>query len=642
MCGIHGFLDLHGLPLDRSVASAMGQRLRHRGPDDSGSFFFEPAGDRASPSVFLGHRRLSILDLSSSARQPLTNEDQTIRLVFNGEVYNHRDLRKDLESRGHRFRSSTDGETIVHAFEEFADDVVARLDGMFSFALWDGRRLLLARDKNGKKPLYYSWDGRFFSFASEIKALLACPWVDRATAVENLPELLMFGYVPAPRTLYSGILQLAPSSILSIGHDGSLKVSSYSSLKPAFAARGAQLGEENAAREVRRLVTSAVAKRLESDVPLGALLSGGLDSSIVVGVMSKLLKEPVRTFAMGFSGDESYDERRYAAAVARHFGTRHKEFVVNPDAAGLAERLLRHHDQPYGDSSAIPTYLVCEQASRDVKVALTGDGGDEVFAGYERFRAAMLAESLPPVFYPAASLLTRLLPRREGYYGWRQKLERFLADSESPVFDRYLSWISYFSPAMVRDILKPDIASSVVDERLKGGVGPWWPEAENWPILQKLLFFNHSTYLPDDLLVKSDRMSMAHGLELRSPFLDSALVEFAASLPPELKVKRGALKHILKRAFRDLLPPEILKRRKHGFGVPMGRWFRGELRRVFAERVLCGGAEVRQYLNPWSLQRLFQEHVDGGQDHGQRLWLLLNLELWLEQQKQQQGEDFVK
>ncbi len=634
MCGICGFVSLSGQPADVSVGRSMMQVLRHRGPDGDGHAVLAARGSRSdgAPVAFLGHRRLKIIDLTEAARQPLANEDNQIWVTFNGEIYNFRELRDELEGAGHTFRSHSDTETLVHAYEEFGDDFVRRLYGMFAFALWDGRRgrLILARDRSGKKPLYYTFDRERLTFASEIKGLLVCPWVKREVAIEHIPAYLVYGYVPTPQTMYRGIFQVPPASTIVVDERGLHGPHGY--WEPRFPEAGQErpLSLPAAAAAVRDLLTAAVARRLISDVPLGALLSGGLDSSIIVGVMAQLLGEPVRTFSIGFDDDQSYDERPYAAAVAGLFRTHHTEFVVRADAAALAERLLWHHDQPYGDSSAIPTYLVCQMARRHVTVALNGDGGDEVFAGYDRFAAALIAARMPGFLTPVGALATRLLPQTRGYYGLRTRVERFFEQAGKPVEERYLGWIAYFRPGMLATILSEDLRADADPGRVKAAIGEPFSRSADLPLLHQLLYVNFLTYLPDDLHVKMDRMSMAHGLETRSPMLDTSLAEYVATLPTQLKIRRGHLKRVLRAAFKDLLPPQILKRRKHGFAVPLGKWFRTDLRASFGDLVLSDDAPVRAYIDQRAARSLFQEHLDGTREHGQRLWVLFNLGLWMQ------------
>jgi asparagine synthase (glutamine-hydrolysing) len=633
MCGICGVVDLAGRPIDARVGEGMMDLLWHRGPDGGGQQLLEPTPPGSGPGAFLGHRRLRIIDLSEAAAQPLPNEDGTVWVVFNGEIYNFRELRADLAARGHVFNSQSDTETIVHGYETFGDDVVTRLDGMFALALWDvrRRRLLLARDRTGKKPLFYTFDGQRLTFASEIKALLACPWVERRIAVDLIPELLTFGYVHAPATLYESVRQVPPASVVVLDAQGLRGPHRYWHLR--FAAdgngNGHRLSPEAAAQRVRALLTEAVARRLVSDVPLGALLSGGLDSSIVVGLMARLQPEPVRTFTIGWADAASFDERPFAAEAARHFGTDHTECVVGTDAVGLIESLLWHHDQPYGDSSAIPTWVVSHQARQHVTVALNGDGGDEVFAGYDRFLAALVAGRIPRWVAPLGQALARGLPRHHGYYSVRRRLERLLETPGASIEDRFLGWTSVFALSSLLPLLRPELAAGIEAERLHAGFNRWRVAADDQPLLHRLLHVSFMTNLPDDLHVKMDRMSMAHGLETRSPMLDTALVEFVASLPPGLKIRRTELKYVLKLAFRDLLPPALLTRKKHGFSVPLAHWLRHQLRDYVADTLLSPDARLRRYLDQGVVRRLVQEHVEGVQQHRNRLWLLLTFEAWL-------------
>jgi asparagine synthase (glutamine-hydrolysing) len=631
MCGICGVLNFDGQPVDTAVGQRMMDLLRHRGPDDSGSLILQASAARTAASLFLGHRRLKIIDLSEDARQPLPNEDETVWVIFNGEIYNFQELHRALEQWGHTFRSRSDTETIVHAYEQFGDDFLAHLDGMFAFALWDERRgrLLLARDRSGKKPLFYSFDGTRLTFASEIKAILTCPWIERRIAVDHLPELLTFGYVPTPRTLYHGIFHVPPASYVVVDRDGLKGPFRYWRLTFSPKSNGHSLPASAAAPRVRALLTEAVQRRLISDVPLGALLSGGLDSSIIVGLMSELLQEPVRTFTIGSADDMSFDERPYAALAARHFKTEHTEFVVKTDAIALMERLLWHHDQPYGDSSAIPSYMVSKLARQQVTVVLNGDGGDEIFAGYDRFLGALVADRMPRWLTPLGQAMARCLPHQQGYYSVRRRLERFLEAADASPEERFLGWISYFNLPRLRALLRPELVTMMPVEPQEAGFSHWYSESKELALLHRLLYVNFMTYLPDDLHVKMDRMSMANALETRSPMLDTALMEFVASLPPGLKVRRLQMKYVLKRAFQDLLPPALLNRKKHGFGVPLGHWFRHQLRSYVEDTLLSPQARLRDFCNQEYIRLLFQEHVGGMRQHWDRLWILLTFEVWL-------------
>lgn len=622
MCGLCGVIDFGGRDLAPEVATRMLDRLHHRGPDDRGMH----RTARGETRSFLGHTRLSILDLSPAGRQPLSNETGTVWTVFNGEIYNFQELRAALEARGHRFRSKTDSEVIVHAYEEYGDDFVRRLDGMFAIALWDEERerLLLARDRTGKKPLYYSADGTCCVFASEIKALFAHPEVDRGIEPGSVPLYFTFGYVPCPGTMYRRVRQVPSASYLVVSREGIGAPVAYWRLPVPAEGEERPVTEEEAAAEVRRLLEAAVARRLISDVPLGAFLSGGIDSSIVVGLMSRLMGRPVKTFSIGFAGDKRFDETAYARIVADRFKTDHTEFVVEPKAFDLVERLLWHHDQPYGDSSAIPTYLLCQLTREHVTVALNGDGGDELFAGYERFLGAALTERLPGVAVAGALACVEALPARWRAGRLMSRAHRLLARARLPLAERYFGWCSLFSRELLGELLldppRADTRRSF-DEHLDA--------ASRASLTNRLLYLNFMTYLPDDLLVKMDRMSMAHALEARSPFLDTALVEYVATLPGSYKLKGLTLKYLLKQAFADLLPDEVRRRGKMGFGVPLGTWFRRELKGPVRDILLSGTPRYVPYLRREIVQRIFDQHQQGVRDYGPQLWTLLNFELWL-------------
>jgi asparagine synthase (glutamine-hydrolysing) len=606
MCGIFGAIG----PLPANALDAVSRALSHRGPDAEGRF--------SDGEVSLLHRRLKIIDLSENAAQPMANEDGSVQVVFNGEIYNHKELRQQLS--GHTFRSRSDTEVIVHGYEEWGDAVVERLDGMFAFAVWDRvrRRLLLARDRSGKKPLYYS-DGGVFRFGSTVESLHASG-LPSEMACDNLPHYLAYGFVPPPDTLHRGVRQLGPAERL-VWEAGRTRVDEY--WQPRFGTPPSGDDYPTARARIRELTTAAVERRLESDVPLGAFLSGGIDSTIVVGLMARALGK-VRTFSIGFSGDARYDETAFARIAARAFGTDHTEFTLEPSSFELVETLVRHHDGPFGDSSAIPTYVVSRLTRQHVTVALTGDGGDELFCGYVRFLAAERAEQVPLTLRQVAARLAQRLPRGSIERTLLGRARRFLVASALPLDDRMASWNSYFfDPAsLLRPELTLDARAPIAWQR---GV---FARSQGTTTLSRVLEHNFRTYLPYDLLVKADRTSMAHGLELRSPFLDTALVEYAGSLPPDY-LRRGLhTKRILRDAFRDILPQAIQKRGKMGFGVPLGTWFRGSLRDYLHDH-LGPGARLDEYLDRGAVSRLLDEHARGAADHGQRLWALLTLEIWL-------------
>ena len=594
----------------------MRDTLTHRGPDGSGELTLDAAGMHG----WLGHRRLRVIDVTEAAHQPMLGADGAVALSYNGEVYNFRELRRELEQRGHRFTSSGDTEVVLRAYEEWGERFVERLDGMFAIAVWDGRagKLVLARDRTGKKPLFYCLQEGRITFGSEIKALLACPWIPAEPDLARLPEFLTFGYVPNPRTFYKGIDQVPPASVLVYERAGASEPRRYWDALPTAAVRSPDRGK------IASLLAEATSRRMIADVPLGALLSGGVDSSLVVGLMSRTSTEPVRTFSVGFADDASFDERPYARIVADRFKTKHTEYVVRPDAVALLDRLLWQHDQPFADSSAIPTYLVCQLAREHVTVVLNGDGGDEVFGGYDRFVAAALAERLPTALGLLANRATRVLPVNDGYYSLRRRLMRFTELSAEPTQERYLSWVG---------VVTGDLLAEMVDARVADAdrsMALAYERAAGAPTLDQILYANFLTYLPDDLAVKMDRMSMAHSLEARSPFLDTALIDYLATVPAVRKVGLRRVKPLLRRSLWPLLPKEIWNRRKHGFGVPMGRWFRdSELRTVFEDEVLASGSRSMDLLDRAVVRRLWDEHQRGDLEHGHRFWPILTLERWL-------------
>ena len=614
MCGIFGATTA----LPPETLDAVTRSIAHRGPDAEGRY--------VDADVSLLHRRLRIIDLSDAAAQPMGSEDGQVQVIFNGEIYGHHQLRAELETAGHTFRSRSDTEVIVHGYEQWGDRVVERLDGMFAIAIWDRkkRRLLLAVDRAGKKPLFHSMENGVLRFASEIKALHASG-VAQKMALDALPFYLSYGFVPAPRTLHQGVEQLAPGSILTLEHGRQPVVRTY--WQPHFGEARPTASYEDASLRVRSLVEAAVERRLESDVPLGAFLSGGIDSSIIVGVMARALGPGVRTFSIGFAGDSRYDETHYARIAANAFSTKHTEFTLEPSSFELVEKLAWQHDGPFGDSSAIPTYVVSRLTRQHVTVALTGDGGDELFCGYLRFLAGEASEHIPARVRQLAALTARFLPGG-GDRSLLTRARRFLAASALPLDERMGRWSTYFENPV--GMLRPDLAAQIgeASELPRKWHAEIFAECHGRTVMSRILEANFRTYLPFDLLVKADRTSMAHGLELRAPFLDIALIEYAAGLPPSYLRRGNQTKRILKHAFRDLLPEAIRTRGKMGFGVPLGTWFRGDLKSYLYD-LLGPGAQLDGYLDRAAVDRCMAEHASGVVDHGQRLWALLTLEVWL-------------
>lgn len=622
MCGICGIVGVEVEPLLARLP-AMATALSHRGPDGQGEQVLRDAAGH--PAGWFGHRRLKVIDLSENARQPMSSEDGTIVLTYNGEIYNFRELGAELRARGHRFHSSGDTEVVLRAYEEWGTECVARLDGMFALGIWNGRerRLVLARDRVGKKPLYYSVVDGGIVFASEIKSLLACPPVRAEVDDENLAEFLVYGYCPWPATLYRGIVQVPPATVVVFDEDGMHPPEPYWSALPDG---GTTRSSATIRSTIAELLEAAVVRRMVADVPLGTLLSGGIDSSLVTAFMSRHAPDPIHSFSVGFPEEPSFDEREAARGVAEHFNTFHHEFAVAVDAVALLDRLLWHHDQPFADSSAIPTFLISELARGFVTVVLTGDGGDEVFGGYDRFRAARVAWRIPHAGAALARRTTRLLPRNAGYFSARRRTERFLELADASVQDRYQSWISVFAPEKVDALLALDDTqhAAVTASMLRQ-----YEEASALPQLDQILYANLRTYLPDDLAVKMDRMSMAHSLEARSPFLDTRLIECAARIPATEKVGIRTLKPLLRESFGEVLPKWVWQRRKHGFGVPMGAWMRGQLGEVVEDELLVRSARTARWIDVEHVRTVYAEHRRGEAEHGVKLWTLLTLERWL-------------
>jgi len=620
MCGIAGFADITTrdgtITADRARLAAMCDVMRHRGPDDDG-FYVEPG-------LAIGMRRLSIIDLSTG-HQPIHNEERSVWVVFNGEIYNYRELRDALEAAGHRFYTNSDTETIVHGYEEWGEHVFSRLRGMFAIAVWDARArsLLVARDRAGIKPLYYGeGNGRLF-FGSEAKCLLVNPEIDRELDPAALDHYLAYLYTPRDRAIFRGIRKLQPGHYLKL-HNGRLSVERYWQFPVVNQFRGS---EADALEQLEQTLSAAVQSHMLSDVPLGAFLSGGIDSSVVVALMARASRQPVKTFAIGF--DESgFNELPHARRVAEHLGTEHHEFVVRPDATRILDRLIWHFDEPFADSSAIPTWYVSELARQHVTVVLSGDGGDELFGGYDRYlphpRVQSFDRIAPGVGRTVASAAWRALP-----HGARGK--NFLRHVSRDGQGRYLDSVTFYHA---------DEREALMSADMRQQLGAWDAETffrapferlASLPFAAQMMAFDFETYLPEDCLTKVDRMSMAHSIESRVPLLDHLVIEFAASLPVEMKIHGTRRKQLLKELAFRLVPKEILDRPKQGFGVPIGHWFRGSMRDVFGDVLRSPAARQRGYFDMAFVDRILDEHLAGKRDHSLRLWQLVVFELWHQQ-----------
>lgn len=626
MCGLCGvFLFDSGASVQARSLDAMMQRLVHRGPDGRGGYV-------PGSSVGLGHRRLAIIDLERG-EQPVANETGTVQAVFNGEIYNHAGLRSELETRGHRFRSRCDSEVLVHLYEELGSDLVLRLNGMFAFAIWDSEKevLTLARDRLGIKPLYYYRWSEGVAFSSELRSLMALPEVPSEVDPESLYLYLLHEFVPAPRTILSGVRKMRPAEIIRIGRDGELSEAVYwrCPYEPKV-----DLSDAEAQEEFLERLDRAVDRRLMSDVPLGAFLSGGIDSSTIVYLMRQRIPGRLRTFSIGFE-DSTYDELPYARTVANRLGTEHHEEVLTLDGMAAVDVVSAHLDEPLGDASAVPTYLVSRLARRHVKVCLSGDGGDELLAGYERHLASWLARNVygkipgflrRGVLEPAA----RRLPTSAGKKDALHLLKRFVEGASKDPRGRQLRWQTFLPIEWEDEIF----TAAMLDQRSAfapfEAVAAVAAAACARGTLDRELAIELGLYLPDDILTKVDRMSMAVSLEARVPFLDHELVEFTARLPETYKMRFGRGKSLLRRVMRDKLPTEVLQRRKQGFGIPVRRWLRDELHDRVADTF--SGATIRQcpWLDTHGLLTMLESHRRGDGDHSHELWSLFMFGLWLE------------
>lgn len=648
MCGIAGGIWTDPAKrIDSDVLRRMTEQIRHRGPDDVGDFQVEQAirapssrsgagssesanTENGSPGVALGFRRLSIIDLSTG-HQPMSNEDGSVWVVFNGEIYNYPALRKRLEGAGHQFRTQADTETIVHLYEDEGTDCFSHLNGMFAIAIWDARRrrLILARDRLGEKPLVYFAEPNRLSFASELKSLLAVPGVPRVVDPNAIDEYLTYQYVPHPNTIFRGIRKLPPAHY-AVWENGKLDVQSYWS--PDFNTEQ-RTTPETAVEILRFLLEAAVQMRMQSDVPLGAFLSGGIDSSLIVAIMQQHASQPVKTFSIGFA-EKSYDETPFARLVAKHLGTDHQEFQVTPNGVEVLPKLVWHYDEPFADSSAVPTWYLSQLTRQKVTVALTGDGGDELFLGYPRYRATQWAsriDRIPPLRSLLAARIWQSLPGAGRQKSLARKFRRFSEALAFPPERRYLEWIAIFNESRRAELYTDSFVHQLGDSDPSLFLRRAWQNVAKRDPMSAVSLTDLVTYLPCDLMNKVDIASMAHSLECRQPFLDHTVVKFAATLPATYKYRNGRGKQLLRQAFADRLPPEIWERPKMGFGVPLDRWFRAELKPMAHDLLLDQTARHRGIFRTEVVERLLLEHASAQFDHSYRLWALVILELWFRQ-----------
>ncbi len=619
MCGIAGFVspDNEVLFEERErLLDKMCKIITHRGPDEQGM----AVRGRAA----LGMRRLSIIDVKTG-QQPIFNEDENLAIVFNGEIYNYRELKADLEKKGYRFKTNSDTETILLAYQEYGSEAVKKLRGMFAFAIWNFREetLFLARDRIGKKPLFYSIaaDGAFV-FGSELKSLRLYPHIDLTIDPVAVNAYLTFGYIPESLCIYRSVKKVEPGTTLTF-RNGNISESTYWDIE--YPTVEPARSEADYIEELREKLLDAVRCRLISEVPLGAFLSGGIDSSTVVGLMSKLSSEPVKTFSIGFNED-SFNELKYARMAAKHFGTDHHEFIVTPHLVDIVDELVWHFDEPFADPSALPTYMVSKMAREHVTVVLSGDGGDELFAGYTRYlvdKNRNIFNSLPTIARTVLAQISKRLPHSA--LG-----KNYIYNISLTQLDRYIDALTQFNLPQRKELLTSEFHSHLQDSSFESE--NLFREVAGIPSnedpLVRLLYLDSKTYLPGDILTKVDRMTMANSLEARSPLLDQDVMDFAATVPSHLKLKGSETKYILKKTMEDIIPTDILYREKQGFGVPIEEWINNELSSRIRETLLSSNSISRGYFNKTYIETIYTEHGAGRRDNSHKLWALFMFELW--------------
>ena len=630
MCGIVGFLTSRAADIpETQTLRTMRDILHHRGPDDLGEFI-RPLDGRG-PFLFFGHRRLSIIDLSGG-HQPMSNEDKTVWVIFNGEIYNFIELKKDLEKHGHRFETNSDTEVIIHAYEEFGEECFQLFNGMFAIGIWDEKKtkLILARDRLGKKPLYYSWVNGTFIFASELKALMVYPNFPRKVDSLSFMKYLFLEYVPAPHTIFKDAMKLPPASYLVCTKKG-VEIKTYWS---PFHIETVEkyLSEEEIAERMIFLLKQSVKRRLISDVPLGVFLSGGIDSSTITAFAQQEVPGKIKTFSIGFE-DPSFDESKYAFLVSQYLGTEHHEQVMTPsDLLRIVPNLPEILDEPMADASILPTYLLSKFTREHVKVALGGDGGDELFAGYPTYLAHRWARPyerfLRPI-HPIICFLGNLLPVSDDNISFDFKVKKFLSGIGYPDGIRNALWLGSFSFPELKNVLSADLVSQWDPARLAEEISSYEREFPSNDPMGLLQYLDLKLYLQEDILVKVDRASMACSLEIRAPFLDHEFVEFVVGLPTKFKLRGLTSKYILKKAMTKILPQEVIGRKKKGFGVPIAKWAKGSLRELFEDLLSPNRIKREGFLNHAAVTTILTDHLANRRDNRKQLWTLLVWELWV-------------
>lgn len=612
---------------DCKLIDRMTDTLLHRGPNDRGTW--------QDDQIALGHRRLSVIDLSRAGRQPMGNEDGSVQIVYNGEVYNFQELKEhfSLVERGHVFRSRTDTEVLLHLYEDIGLDMVRELNGMFSIAIWDSREqvLHLIRDRYGIKPLFYQRDKQFFRFGSEIKAIIADARVPRKPSLQALHDFLTFDYIPGQQTAFEGIFEVPPAHWMTIDIEGRITIQRYWDLSFEV---DESIDEQMAIKRSFELMENAVKRRLIADVPIGILLSGGMDSSVLVALMHRRKSEPIRTYSIGFE-DSSFNELPYARIVANRFGTIHREVIVTPQMVrDLLLKYLSYIDEPYGDGSAIPTYYVCQLAKDDVVVVLSGEGGDELFAGYETYTAYKMSRwfKLVPSWIRRAFIapLINSLPVSDKKLSLEFKLKRFLGGQHLSPAQAHLWWRIVLTESQKLNLYTPKVIEQIVPEASERYFIEAFGRLGVNDVLSRLMYIDSSVFLPDDLMIKNDRMSMAHSLEARVPMTDPELTEFMSRVPSRMKLSRLRKKHIMRCAMKGILPPAILNKKKVGLEIPYSRWLRNELKDLMI--TYLGPIHIGDtgLFRPETVVALIEDHLAGRYDHGRALWGLLNYMIWLE------------